>query len=242
LTWNTITSLQNLLPTTGYDFADCKNDANATRIKYWISNSFDENIVFAASGDGLFRSADKGINWIRVNTISGESKGTFIDYSTSPHTVYHANETGIYQSIDAGLTFSLYHSDNIRRFSGGRDATGLTLVYIDDDESACNTTYTNRYGNANLDCGYVWKETDGNGFSATSQMAGDWIRMAENNSQTVYITGARVWNLSYGTQVWVSQDAASSFNQTFQHLLTVINPWSPWPASSFDRSAIGLVD
>jgi hypothetical protein len=116
------------------------------------------------------------------------------------------------------------------------------LVYIDDDESACNTTYTNRYGNANLDCVYVWKETNGNGFSATSQMAGDWIRMAENNSQTVYITGARVWNLSYGTQVWVSQDAASSFNQTFQHLLTVINPWSPWPASSFDRSAIGLVD
>ncbi len=240
LTWTDITSLINLLPTTGYAYADCKNDANNTRIRYWLANSMDGNVVFAASGDGLFRSADAGITWARVSGVSGNSKGTFIDYATNPHTVYHASESTIYQSLDAGLTFSIYHTASIRSFTGGRDASGLTLAFIDNNDAACSSFYSNRYGNSNLDCGYVWTEEDGGGFIQNTKYGGDWIRMAENDAQTIWVTGARVWNLSYGTQVWTSTDRGQNWAQKFQQLLTISNPWTPWPASNFEHSAVGL--
>ncbi len=240
LTWTDISSLIDLLPTTGYNYADCKIGSNANRIRYWVSDSFTEDIVFAGGGTALYRSADKGITWAVVPDISGTSKGTFIDYNTSPHSVYHATENGIYLSTDAGLTFSLFQESAIRGFAGGRDEDGLTLSFIDSDDSACSGTYSNRAGYTNLDCGYVWISHNGGAFARTDQVGGDWIRMAENNSQVLYVTGARVWNESYGTQVWVSPDAGQTFTKQFQQLITNRTPYAPWPAAKFDWSAVGL--
>ncbi len=234
VTWTTITSLQNLLPTTGYDYADCKNDNNKTRIRYWLSNSIDGNIVLAASGDGLFRSADRGINWTKVATVSGESKGTVWDYSTTPHTVYHANETEILRSTDAGLTFSTYHTANVRSFTGGRDANGLRLAFLENDDTECTGGYITNT------CGKVWTELDGGGFSETTQLGGDWVRMAENNSSIIYTTGARNWGYGYGTQIWVSQDGGANWDRKLWQLQVDATPFKPWDLNNFEWSAVGL--
>ena len=234
LTWATITDLQSKLPTTGYNFADCKDDNNKTRIRYWLSNSMDSLIVLAASGDGLFRSADKGITWSRVPNLGGESKGTFWDYSTTPHTVYHANEDTIFVSTDAGLTFSNYHNANIRWFAGGRDANGLTLAFLEKDDTDCPG------GNLDETCGKVWIEINNAGFNETSQVGGDWIRMAENNSQTIYVTGSRDWNIGEGTKIYISKDAGTTFDLYLQQLLLTPLPYHPWSKDSLEWSGVGL--
>ncbi|MEM7035713.1 MAG: T9SS type A sorting domain-containing protein [Bacteroidota bacterium] len=240
LTWDTLHGLLNLLPTGGYEFADCKDNGNSTRVRYWISDSFDPDLCFAASGDGMFRSTDKGNSWARIPGLHGNSRGTFIDHSTMPRTIYHANTDTIFLSTDGGATFSTYHVDALRWFAGGRDNSGLTLAYIEANDSACLGIYNNRHGQSNLDCGYVRISRNGGPFSTTNQIGGDWIRMAENDAQRIWVTGARVWHESYGTQVWLSEDAGQNWEQRFQQLLTATNPWKPWPDSLFDRSAVGL--
>lgn len=234
LSWTAISSLENLLPTGGYDFSDCKNDANSDRIRYWLSNSEDENIVLAASGNGLFRSADKGINWTTVPNIYGESTGTVWDYSTTPHTVYHANQDTIFVSADAGLSFSIYQIADIRSFTGGRDANGLTLAFIEEDDSDCTG------GNIDEHCGNIHLEINNGGFTESSQVGGDWVRMAENNSQILYVTGSRNWNVGEGTKIWVSEDAGQNFSLQLQQLLLDPLPYRPWPSENLEWSGVGM--
>lgn len=234
LTWTALTSLENLLPTGGYDFSDCKNDANTDRIRYWLSNSEDENIVLAGSGNGLFRSVDKGVNWSAVSNIYGESTGTLWDYSTIPHTVYHANQDTIFVSNDAGVNFSVYKVANIRCFTGGRDSNGLTLAFLEEDDTDCTG------GNIDENCGNIHVEINNAGFTETSQVGGDWVRMAENNSQIMYVTGSRSWNVGEGTKIWVSQDAGQNFSLQLQQLLTSPLPYHPWPIEHLEWSGVGM--
>jgi len=83
-----------------------------------------------------------GLTWQPVShpLLSGvDSKGSFMDASTSPPTIYHATPTGIYKWPEGQpqqLTVLL--SGGVHSFAAGRgDRGNLTLAYVDRDAAFC---------------------------------------------------------------------------------------------------------
>lgn len=214
-------------------------------IKYWMSFTDNQLNVLCATTKGMFFSGDKGLTWERSQGLSGLSRGTFIDYLAEK--IYHADEKQIYLSTDNGGHFQLFYQpeNEIAAFAGGQDSQGQTLAYIDRDGSnACN--WIKKYNppkkeieNTHKNCGYVWINK-GTGFKKTGQYAGTHIKMAENDSQTIYVTGAREWDRSYGTKVWRSKDAGETWDLVFNQLDWDKKPYRPWPADRLEYSAVGL--
>ncbi len=151
------------------------------KIKYWLGNSENANIIFCATDERLLKSIDKGVSFQACN-FSGPSIGTFIDYTQG--ILYHADTSGIYTSDDMGKTFTLYHTPNVMPllgFAGGRDNNGLTLAYIDGNgENAVGTwiqpyiglvdgANQANYDNSTATSGFVWiKRTGESNFQRVS--------------------------------------------------------------------------
>lgn len=225
--------------------------ASSERIVYWRSHSYDSNFMYAATNTGLWQSRDKGTSWDKLSGISGESKGTFIDYLKTGHHIYHATSTTIYRSTDQGKSFTVFHkpaSSNIRQFTAGRDANAVTYTYLDSDgQKACSgvagfaaewgaTAMTNHYAH----CGYVWIAKNSANFIRTNKEGGDHIKMAENNSQVIYVTGSTKWIRQYGTKVWKSTDAGSSWSLKLNQLNYDVVPFAPWGQDKLEYSAAAL--
>jgi len=218
-------------------------------IRYWANDSFEENRVYAGTNLGLLKSSDNGVSWSRITEISGESQGTYIDYNPNGNIIYHANEDKIYISVDYGESFQNFYNPTylIRGFTGARDHIGLTLATIDDNgEDACSWAeqYRNLEGSYNIDltyenCGYVWVNKNLTGFTRTDQASGNHIVMAENDSDTIYVTGGKEWIRQRGTAVNVSHDAG----ETWQLKLNQMNwedSYTPWPSHKIEYSAIAM--
>lgn len=219
-------------------------------IRYWSNDSFDENKIYAGTNQGLLISSDKGLSWARAAGINGDSKGTYIDYNPNGNTIYHATEDKIWKSTNYAQSFQSFYTVNsikIRKMTGARDHKGLTLAFIDNDgQNACSWAdqYLNEEGQYNIDktyanCGYVWIGSQNNDFIKTLQTAGDHIRMAENDSDTIYTTGGKEWIRQYGTQVHVSHDRGMSW-QLKLNQMDWDNNYSAWPENLIEYSAIAL--
>lgn len=218
-------------------------------IKYWVTDSFDENRIYAGTSQGLLKSNNKGLNWERVSGVNGESVGTYIDYNPDGNTIYHANKDKISLSIDYGQSFNNYYnpSFDIRNFTGARDHKGLTLALIDNDgKNACSWAkeYTNSAGEYSVNktyenCGYVWVNKNHDGFKVTDQIAGNHIVMAENDSDTIYATGGKEWIRQRGTVVHVSHDTGESWSLKLNQMNWEDN-YNPWPSDKIEYSAIAL--
>lgn len=223
--------------------------SNGERIRYWSEDTQNENVIFAATTKGLLKSNDKGLSWQRT-PISSEARGTYIDHKNGVTTIYHATSDKIFISTDEAQSFSTYYnpSTSIRLFTGGRDAQGLTLSFGDDDgANACVWAYAyaaeegNSAVNNTIDnCGYVWVMKNTGTFSKTSQTVGDHLKMAENDSQTLYTTGGKLWMRQYGTKVNISEDAGSNWNLKLLQLNWDTQPFEPWPQAKIEYSAIAL--
>ncbi|MBC7427365.1 MAG: tandem-95 repeat protein [Bacteriovorax sp.] len=216
-------------------------------IKYWLGDSANANIMYAGTTMGLLRSINKGTSWTRVN--SEEAIGTFIDQNTAGK-IYHATKTKILVSNDNGATYSTYYApvSGVRLFTGGSDATGFTLAMSDfDGANACSwaVKYTNDWGQTSIDqttgaCGYVWTNKNGAGFAKTSQAVGDHLKMAENDSTTIYTTGSTAWIRQYGTKVHVSHDKGQTWGLKLNQIDYDTVPYAPWPSTKLEWSAVAL--
>jgi hypothetical protein len=71
-------------------------------IKYWACSSNNASLCYAATTAGLDRTTDKGTTWVKVPgaLLAGDARGTFVDGSTRPPTVWHATSSGIYRWRD----------------------------------------------------------------------------------------------------------------------------------------------
>lgn len=226
------------------------NLSNDERVVYWSEDSQNSDLIFAGTTDGLLKSEDLGVTWTRVNVEALEAKGTYIDHHNGVTTIYHATKNKIYSSTDLGQNFSVTHSPSkkIRMFTGGRDASGLTLAFGDDDgNSACTwaMAYVNEWGqdaiNSNLEtCGYVWIKKNSGSFTKTTQAVGDHLKMAENDSQTIYTTGGKHWIRQYGTKVHLSENAGSSWTLKLHQLNWDMSPFEAWPQSKIEYSAVAI--
>lgn len=216
-------------------------------IKYWMGDSSNANVMYAGTTKGLLRSTNKGSSWTRVN--SEEAIGTFIDHNNAGK-IYHATKTKILVSNDSGLSFANYYTPamGVRLFAGGSDNSGTTLAMSDNDgANACSWAikYTNDWGQTSIDqtttaCGYIWTNTNGAGFIKNSQAVGDHLKMAENDSTTIYATGGRAWIRQYGTKVYVSRDKGQTWGLKLNQIDYDTVPYAPWPSDKLEWSAVAL--
>ncbi|MGZ3787737.1 MAG: hypothetical protein ACXVLQ_04400 [Bacteriovorax sp.] len=219
-------------------------------IKYWHSDSSHSNIMFAGTTMGLLKSADKGLSWSRISGIAEEAIGTFIDQNSPTNRIYHATKTKVLYSDNGGKSFSIYYSpaSSIRQFAGGSDMFGVTLALGDSDgQNACKWAYSylNEWGQNSIDqtvanCGFVWVNKNHAGFVKSNQAVGDHLKMAENDSSTIYTTGARAWVRQYGTKVHVSHDKGRTWALKLNQINYDVVPYAPWPSSKLEYSAVAL--
>lgn len=195
------------------------------KIRYWLSSNQNGLLVFAGTTSSLLRSADRGVTWTRVSSITGAAKGMFIDSTTN--TVYHATSNAIYRSTDGGTSFSSWYAPaglQIRSFAGGR-STDVTLSFIKNDPNKTSA-------------GNVWVYRPSSGWQQTSQVAGDFLGMAENDSSTIYAVGSRNWANAYGTKVWVSKDAGATWALKLHQYNWDVNPYKVW--DNMEKVGVGI--
>jgi photosystem II stability/assembly factor-like uncharacterized protein len=219
-------------------------------IKYWYSDSSNASIMYAGTTKGLLRTANKGTSWTRVSGIIEEAVGTFIDHNTNGR-VYHATKTKILSSTDDGVYFTTYFTPaggSVRLFTGGSDVSGVTLAMSDSDgTNACGWVYPylNDWGQTSINdtvatCGYVWTNKNGVGFTKTAQAVGDHLKMADNDSVTIYTTGGRKWIRQYGTKVHISRDKGQTWALKLNQINYDVVPYAPWSSAKLEWSAVAL--
>ncbi len=201
-TWNSMEKLKNLMPA-WEDFEDCMTPKNGNRINYFLTDSTDENFVISAMWDWLIISKDKWRNWNRIEWVSWDSKWTFIDYSTSPHTIYHSSNNTIYKSTDWWNSFSIFTEDkNIKSFAWARDDNWLVLAYIKQKEGSTKSI--------------LKIKKDELGWETKFEDWLQYVKMAENNSKVIYITWDREESWSQtGTNIWKSIDSWNTWELIF---------------------------
>lgn len=222
-------------------------------VRYWSADLSDRNSVYCATNQGLFRSADGGSTWKRSSGVNGDSQGTFV----ASEYIAHATSKGIFVSKNKGKNFDAWYipeGRGIRGFAGGIDEKAMTFAFVDTDgASACkwvkyvDDTSSKQKEDTIADCGYVWvmsvapkKKLDvAPSFSRLDKDAGRFIRMAENDSQTIYITGGN-WARQYGNKVWVTQNAGKSWSLRLHLYDWDQRPYQPWPREKLEYSAVGL--
>lgn len=195
-------------------------------IRYWHSDSANPNRMFAGTSAGLLVTNDLGNSWTRIAGITEESVGTFIDHESTVKKVYHATKSKIFVSTNDGASFTTYYTPSglqIRKFAGGADDWGASSV-----------------AKTKAACGYVWTNIDGVTFNRTNQSSGDHLKMAENDSSTIYSTGARDWIKLYGTKVHVSRDKGQTWTLKLNQINYDTNPYAYWPMSKIEYSAPAL--
>lgn len=71
-------------------------------MKYWACSTADASLCYAATAAGLDRTADKGLTWAPVAApqLAADSRGSFLDVTTAPPTMYHATPGGIFSWPD----------------------------------------------------------------------------------------------------------------------------------------------
>ncbi|WP_372654681.1 WD40/YVTN/BNR-like repeat-containing protein [Halobacteriovorax sp.] len=219
-------------------------------IRYWRGDSYNENLMISGTTKGMIISRDQGQNWTRISDFYTDSLGTYIDYTTkSDHVIYHAVADGIYKSIDSGESFSKFYTPtnglSIRKFTAGRDSSGLTLSFIDDNGiDACSWAFdfeseegADRVEETIKHCGFLWVGNYDGTFSQTNQVGGDHIKMAENDSKTIFTTGSRYWIRQYGTKVWKSVNRGSNFDLKLHQYNWDVTPYAAWPEEKIEYSA-----
>lgn len=78
-------------------------------VRYWACSSKQASLCYAATIRGLDRTADKGLTWAFVKhaALAADSRGSFLDSSTTPPVVYHATPAGIFQWTDGRVGATL---------------------------------------------------------------------------------------------------------------------------------------
>lgn len=224
--------------------------ASGEKIKYWRPHTYNEKYAFAGTTNGLWITSDKGFTWKKLSGVSGDAKGTYIDYLKDGFIIYHATATGIYKSVNEGSSFSpVYNASGvqIRAFTAGRDNNKITFAFVDNDgKNACASAnkYLSDWGQTSLNnhyanCGYVWTGDEKLEFTKTKQEAGDHLKMAENNSDVIYATGSTAWIRQYGTKVWKTTDAGKNWSVKLNQI-DYDNNYKLWGEDKIQHSGVAI--
>ena len=225
------------------------------RVTGWYSDTVTIGTVYATTTHGLWRSVDAGDRWQFVYD-GGDIKGMFID-NQDDGKIYLATAKQIVSSTDGETYVNHFTPVNhkIHRFSGGSDVDERTLSYVSDQSSLAIATavqsglangdvaaiYTRPFGAGDeVSAGMVYVSKNDSAFALTSQFAGSHLAMAQNDPQTLYVTGSRSWGRDKGTSVYVSDDGGSSWQLKLLQYNWNVLPFAPWGSQQLEYSPVGL--
>lgn len=205
-------------------------DFRKDRIRYWYPILNGGGQVFAGGENGLFKSEDDGLTWKVIAGIAGRSIATVADLTGPTPVLFHATSSGVFKSVDMGTSFQPVWQASVSGFAGGFDTAGKTLAAIAPAPGGGDTAAL-----------ILWLAGSEERFAPRDpvQQAGDYVRMADNNSQVIYVTGAANWPQQTGTSIWVSENAGKEFKKRLLQYDWAAG-YVPWPADKIEYSAVGL--
>lgn len=221
------------------------------RLYYFRSISNDENSLLMATNEHLYRTKDQGLSWEVIYSHRAIPQGTVVDYLKDKNLIYHAYSDRILVSNDEGKTWTSKFKLpelSIHSFTGGRTKNKFTLAFSDrDGGNACAEIdkFITEQGSTKIKehkkhCGYLWLSRNSSPFVKTNQMVGDFVMMAENDADTIYVTGSTHWVRQYGTKVWRSNNRGSNFELVLHQYNWDTGVFTPWDENKLERSAIAL--
>lgn len=199
-------------------------DLNNSVINKILIHPTNSDIMFA-SGGGIYRTIDGGLNWKQPVT---DSRGYDIEFKPGDASVVYASGTGVHKSIDGGTTFT-----TINGFSSGAKMIGVspnddTVVYV---LEAAGGSFGGLY--KSTDSGDTFTELnhsgrnyfgyDTNGIHTGGQAPRDMdIAIKPGDVDEVHIAGVLTWRSLDGgvsftcTSDWIP-DAAAGAGRGYCH-------------------------
>lgn len=190
------------------------------------------NLVFAAAGNGIYRSVNAGQTWTRVETATKED----IEFNPANPAIMFASGNGgsryVWRSVDSGKTWKGIDSA-AGMFRMGRTMIAVTAAnparvyvaqasgsvfgrfYRSDDTGKTFTVV--KLGNASKGTNYFGYTSDGRGTTgqATYDMA---IVASPDNADEVYIAGIIVWKtISAGDSFYALTDWSYPNGRGYNH-------------------------
>lgn len=225
--------------------------ADGERVYYFRSLSNLKNGMLLATNHHLYLTKDGGESWDIIYSYNTVPVGTFVDYVVDSTNIYHAYADRVMLSKDFGKTWTYHFRSSgvkIHSFTGGRTQRLLTLAFSDRDGiNACadiDKFYVEQGPKKIADhkqhCGYLWVSRSSRQFTKTNHVVGDFVSMAENDGQTIYITGSSHWIRQYGTKVWRSNNGGLNFDLVLHQYNWDTGVFTPWDEDKLERSAIAL--
>jgi photosystem II stability/assembly factor-like uncharacterized protein len=169
------------------------------------------NVLFATTSRGMFRSEDAGVSWARIASVpSTERMSDVVFKPNDPSIVYASSRANVYRSMDGGQTFTVVQS-----FSSTLDielavtAADPERLYLGVLEDIVNTSTDRIKG--------VWLSTDaGTSFNQipntsyntstlplTTQWDYDWVfEVSPLNVNEMYVGGVSLYVTKNGATSW----------------------------------------
>lgn len=190
--------------TTGLDWSVSQNRV----IRRIIFDPDDENTIYAATSNGLYRTTNSGDDWTQLVS------GNFFDVRANPNvfsnTFYASTASTIYRSTDNGATFT-----SVQTITGAnRIALGVTNANTNYVYALCsngsNNGFLAMYRSTDAGLSYTQQSTTPNllGWSSTGSDTGGqgWYDLCVTvdpvNADIVYTGGVNVWKSINGGVDW----------------------------------------
>lgn len=199
------------------------------------------NIIYLATGDtdggdtysiGILKSIDGGLSWLAAGSVAGETTELIID-PTNSNVIYLATSSGVYKSINAGVSWNNIQSGNIRDIAMKPGSSNVIYAVSSseffksiDGGASWNATTSglpNTSGRlaiattaANASYVYVLSATTGNGFQ------GVYRSINSGNSFTAMNTTTDIFE---STQAWYDMAIAASQTDANEIVTGVLNVW-----------------
>ncbi|OYW07018.1 MAG: hypothetical protein B7X11_00610, partial [Acidobacteria bacterium 37-65-4] len=200
--------------------------------------------LFAAAGNGIFRSTDSGATWNPVSGIpAGVGTEVVIDPSAPQTTLYAAlgkifgdPNNGLYKSVDGGASFT--------KLSGGFPAANVGRISFALAPSQPSTLYAAVQSSGTYDLLGVYKSTDGGGtwdplngappFCSSQCWYDLEVAVDPVNPDKVYLGGIDVYRSTDGgknfsqVSVWYLDQNNSRYVHADQHALVASGSGELW--------------
>jgi PKD repeat protein len=190
------------------------NTSQGRDVNRMLISPNDENLIFAGTSTGVFRSADAGITWMKTLGVSNIKDMEF--KPGDPSVIYAASLAGIYKSVNSGLTFTLIPtsaglpvSSSINRIAiavSAADPDYIYALYSASSDSGFKGLYLSTNSGSSFSMqsnspnliGYDYDGSDagGNGWYTLS------LAVSPSNASEVMVGGVNVWKSSDAGSSW----------------------------------------
>jgi uncharacterized repeat protein (TIGR01451 family) len=171
-------------------------------------SSSSPTVGYAASSDGVFKTADGGLTWAAVGSHAAKSpKALAINPLDSSIVYLGTNGGGIYKSTDSGVTFTASNTGL---------PVSLNIGAIAIAPSASSTYYAAASGIGffrSTDRGYTWTKRSS---SVATVNATNYIAISPTNEDVIYAGFDQVYKSTDGGANWTSTGIDPSGTHWFQ--------------------------